>query len=150
MAVAAFVLQNRARGGRAWLPSRVAWIAVGVGALVQSLMYAFILGGYPAAAAAYDASPALFAALQGAATFLFYLGNAAVYLGLGGVFLAETSSGGVLPRWVAILGAAACFVVAIFSAGLLAGVGEMMFAAPGALLGFLLTIHLGLSIWKHG
>lgn len=148
MAVAGFTLQIRPSSGPSWLPPRVAWLFVGVGAVVQALMYSFMLGGYPAAATGYEEAPALFVALRGAATFLFYLGNAAVYFGLSGAFLAETSPGGVVARWVALSGAVVCFVVGALIIGLLVGVGEMMFAAPGALLGFVLTIYLGVSIWR--
>jgi hypothetical protein len=150
MAVTGFVLRDRVPSGAAWLPSRVAWTAVGVGAVIQSLMYAFMLGGYPAAAEGYETSPALFEGLQGAATFLFYLGNLAVYFGLGGVFLAEASPNGLLPRWVALLSAVTCFAVAALLLGLLAGVGKMMYAAPGALIGFMAAIYLGFSIHKRG
>lgn len=150
MAVAGFALRDRAPSGPAWLPSRVAWVAVGVGAMMQSLMYAFMLGGYPAAAAGYEASPALLEIMQGAATFLFYLGNATLAFGLGGVFLAEASPNGLLPKWLAFLSATICFVDVALLIGLLAGVGEMMYAAPGAMLGFLVAIYLGFSIHKRG
>lgn len=150
MAVSALVLAGRAPSGPAWLPSRAAWTAVGVGAVVQSPMYALMLGGYPAAAGGYQASPVLFELVQGAATFLFYLGNAAVYFGLGGAFLAEVTAGGLLPRWLALCGAIVCLAVAALLVGLLSGVGTMLFAAPGALAGFVLAAWLGVLIFRQG
>ncbi len=153
MAVAGFVLQHRTSSGSKWFPSRVAWVTVGIGAVVQSLMYAFVLGGYPAAAQGYEAFPVLLDALNEAAIFLFSLGNAVVYFGLGGAFLAEASPGGVISRWVARFGAVVCFVNTALMVGLLAGMVEMgalMVAAPAPLLGFVITIYLGWSIWRHG
>lgn len=150
LAIGAFALQRRTVPGAKWFPARVAWSAVGIGALLQAVMYAFMLGGYPEATAEPEGSLGLYAVMRGGATFLFYLGNAALYFGLGGVFFSETSPAGLLPRWLAYVGAAFAFVTALLMIGLIAGVGDMLLAAPGAMVGFLLAAYLGILIWRRG
>jgi hypothetical protein len=68
IAAAAFVLLHHVSAVKTWLPPRVAWALVGVGTMLLSLMYAFMLGGFPAAAAA--SKEGLFDVLNSIATFL--------------------------------------------------------------------------------
>jgi hypothetical protein len=123
-----------------------------MGALTLALMCAVMLGGYPAAAAAFEAVPALFEMLNEVAISLFALGSVVLYLGLGGAFVAEGASDGVLARWVARIGAAACCGMSVLSVLLLMGTlsyGELLLGIPLALLGFALTTYLGGVIYAY-
>jgi len=124
----------------------VAWATVSVGAVLLALMYSIMLGGYPAAAS--SEALALFDALNGIATFLFHVGNVVVGFGLAGAFLTEAAPEGVVPRWIALIGATLFLISAIAALGLLAGVGSLENVAPLALVGFLLAAYLGFSIWR--
>jgi hypothetical protein len=123
-----------------------AWTAVGVGAVLLSLMYPIMLGGYPAAADAGDAL--LFEALNSIATFQFELGNSVMFLGLAGVFLAERRPAGALPPWLGSVGALVGLLAG--GVGLLAVSGvEFVSAETGApfgLLAFLLAAWLGYAL----
>jgi hypothetical protein len=152
LGLAGFVLSRRAPAGPWWLPARASWIAAAMGALTLALMCAVMLGGYPAAAAAFEAVPALFEMLNEVAISLFALGNVVLYLGLGGAFVAEGASDGVLARWVARIGAAACCGMSVLSVLLLMGTlsyGELLLGIPLALLGFALTTYLGGAIYAY-
>lgn len=149
IAIAAFGLQHRTSPQRVGLPPQVAWATVGVGALLLAMMYPFMLGGYPDALAVFDETPGLIAVLNSIATFLFHLGNAVLSLGLAGVFITEATAPGVLPRWLALTGAALCLLGTGAAIGLLAGIGSMAAAAPGGVVGFLLTAYLGTAIWRR-
>lgn len=148
IAVAGFVLHGRGmRVGSAWL-SGVAWTTVGVGALLLSLMYAVMLGGYPSAAAAFATEPGLFAALNGIATFLFDFGSAVLFLGLAGAFAAESGSPEVLPAGVAKAGAMLSLLSALVAVGMLADVAALSAAAPLGLAMYLLAAYHGFALWR--
>ena len=144
VAIGGFSLAVRASHERSSRNSAAsAWTAVGVGAVLLSLMYPIMLGGYPAAADAGGAR--LFEALNSIATFQFELGNTVIFLGLTGVFLAERRPAGVLPPWLGSVGA----LVGLLAGGLgllaLSGV-EFVPAEAGAplgLLAFFLAAWLG-------
>jgi hypothetical protein len=150
LAVAGFTLQRRARPGSCWLPASVAWVFVGVGSVIQSLMYAFMIGGYPASAAVAADIPALVDSFRGAATFLFGLGNAVFFGGLAGVLLAEAGPGGVIPRRQALVAGAICAFQSVLFVGILVGLLGMMAAGPGGLLAMLALAWLGAAIWRRG
>jgi hypothetical protein len=117
------VLQRRRQTGLFWLPASVAWIAVGVGASILTAMYAFTLGSYPPALAAFDEQPGIFATLRGGVRGLFHIGMAAMFFGLVGAFLGETSaSDSVLPRWVAFVGATVTLLATIRWIAMFAGI----------------------------
>lgn len=152
MGLAAFVLQRRRPTGLTWLPASAAWNAVGIGAVILTVMYAFTLGSYPPALAALQEQPAIFEALRGGMLSLFYIGMAAMFLGLAGAFLAEmTARESVLPKWVAFIGAAVTALTTIrwlaMFAGIIGGLGPA--SAPLGLVAFLLVGVLGLSIWRR-
>ncbi len=71
IAVAAFTLPNRRETSRSLIPPRVAWLAVGIGAMLLATMYGFILGSYPPALAAFQQNPTVFASLRGGQQFFF-------------------------------------------------------------------------------
>lgn len=150
LGVAGFTLQRRERAGPGWLPGSAAWVILGVGALIQSIMYAFMLGGYPAAAGAAGQVPALLEAFNGAAMFLFGLGNMVVFLGQAGVLLSEARPGGVIARPVALAGGVVCLIEVLLFAGVLLGVVGMMAAGPGALLATIVMVYLGIAIAQRG
>ncbi len=150
IAIAGFVLHNRQSTARSSLSPGLAWTTVGVGAMLLSLMYAFMLGGYRGAATAYDTEPGLFAALNGIATFLFNVGNAIVFLGFAGAFATEATSTGVVSRGLASAGVAFCLLSALVALGMLMGIGVLSAAAPLGLVVFLLTSYLGFALWRRG
>lgn len=123
-----------------------AWTAVGVGAVLLSLMYPVMLGGYPAAADTGDTL--LFETLNSIATFQFELGNTVIFLGLAGVFLAERRPAGVLPSWLGSVGA----LVSLLAGGIgLLAVSGVEFVpaeagAPLGLLAFLLAAWMGYAL----
>ena len=149
IAIAGLILHDRHPTGRSWLSARVAWSTVGVGAVLLSLMYVFMLGGYPSAVAAFDAEPGLFGVLHGIAAFLFNVGNAVVFLGLAGAFATEAQSVGVLPKAIAAAGVALCLLSAIVAFGMLMGMVALSAAAPLGMVVFLLTTYLGCAIWRQ-
>jgi hypothetical protein len=148
IAVAGFVLLNRAPAVHTRIHPRVAWATVGVGSMLLSLMYAFMLGGFPAAAAASNAG--LFDVLNRIATFLFQVGNAVVFLGLAGAFASEAAPGGVITRGLALGGVAACLLGVVTALAMLAGMNAMAVAAPIGLIGFLITAYLGSALRRNG
>jgi hypothetical protein len=150
IAIAGVVLHNRQSTFRSWLSPRLAWTTVGVGGVLLSLMYAFMLGGYPNAATVFDTEPGLFAVLNGIATFLFNVGNAVVFLGFAGAFATEVAPAGVLPKGLAAAGVAFCLLGSVVALGMLMGIGALSAAAPLGLLVFMLTAYLGFAIWRRG
>jgi hypothetical protein len=149
--LAAFALQRRRPTGFPLLPASVAWIAVGVGASILTVMYAFTLGSYPPALAAFQEQAAVFAALRGGMASLFYIGMAVMFFGLAGAFVAEMSAAKrILPRWVAFVGAAVTVLVTIRWVAMFAGIlgGLTAASAPLGLVAFLLTGVFGLSILR--
>lgn len=122
----------------------VAWSAVGLGGALLALMYALCLGGYPPALAAFDAEPAAFATLRGAATTLFHVGCGVLFAGLAGAFFRH---GGLRP-WVALTGTGVCGLAALQAVGLLAGLDALAVATPFAIVAFLLAAVLGIAQWR--
>lgn len=147
VAVAGFVLRDRALEHRTSALPRVAWSAVGVGAVLLCMTYPLMLGGYPAAAS--DAGVALFDTLNSIATLQFYVGNVVVGAGFAAAFLTEAAPGGALPTWLARVGSVLFLVWTLAAIGLIAGVNAMAAAAPLGLIGFLLTAYLGFSLWRE-
>jgi hypothetical protein len=148
ISIAGFILQHREVASRSVMAGRAAWTAVGVGAVILSLMYAVMLGGYPSAAARFDDEPGLFAALNGIATLLFNVGNGVVFLGLAGAFAAERGSAGVVSRSLGTAGILLGLLSALTAFGMLMGIGSLSAAAPLGLIAFLLTTYLGFAIWR--
>lgn len=149
VAIAGFVLHQRKASAGSLISPRVSWVTVGVGAIFLSLMYAFMLGGYPSAAAAFNDEPGLFAAVNGVATFLFNLGNTVVFLGLAGAFAAESSSSQVVSTSVGKMGVVVCLLSAVVALGMLLGLNALSAAAPLGLVVFLLTGYFGFQIWRQ-
>lgn len=149
IAVAGFVLQHRTPPGRTRIPPDFAWATVGVGALLLSLMYPLMLGGYPSVLSAFHEEPALFALINGIATFIFNAGNAVLFIGFAGAFVAETRPAGVVPRGIAFAGAALCLFSSVVAFGMLIGIVAMAAAAPLGLAAFGLNAFLGFAIWRE-
>ena len=148
MGLAGSVLRTR-RARSAGAAGRLAWSAVGLGAIVLAIMNAFIAGSYGIAAAAFPREPGLLAALQGGATVWFYAGSSVLLAGLAMVFAIEGSAPDrVVPKPVAWLGALVAGVGALDAAALLAGIGSLMLAGVSALLGYPLAAVLGVALWR--
>jgi hypothetical protein len=145
--LAALVLQRRRQAGPPWLPGSVAWIAVGVGASILTAQYAFTVGSYPPALAVFQEQPAIFAALRGGMRNLFYIGMAAMFFGLSGAFLAEASgTDSVVPKWVALIGAAVTLLATIRWIAMFAGIIGGL-SPPLGLAAFLWRVFW---VWRFG
>lgn len=146
LAISGLALQSRQRS--TVVPTGWFWTAFGVGAAVNLVMYGYTLGVYPEAAAAVQGHPALLQAARDASYFHFFLANALMMLGLAGVYLGEAlSDERVLPRWLALTGAAisaAALLGAI--AGLIVGISVMGIVGPVALVSTLINVVFGLRI----
>jgi hypothetical protein len=149
IAIAGFVLHHRPASSRSFASPGLAWVTVGVGAVILSFMYAFMLGGYPSAAGAFNGEPGLFAALNGIATFLFNLGNCVVFLGLAVAYAAESGSDGAVSSTVGIAGIVLCLLSGAVAFGMLMGIDALSAAASLGLLVFLLTAYFGVRIWRQ-
>ena len=148
MSLSALVLQRRHRTGLPWLPSSVAWNAVALGAAILTAMYAFTLGCYPPALSAFHEQPGIFAALRGGVRSMFHVGMATMFFGLAGAFIGETAAKDrVIPRWVALVGAAVTLLATMRWIAMFAGIIEGLSPLLG-LTAFLLAGVLGLSIWR--
>lgn len=148
LSVAALVRipEQRLAAGR--LPVSLGWSAVAAASLLQTAMYAFMLGGYPASAAVATEQPAIFAAMNDAAVFLFDLSNAGLLAGLAVVFFAEGTDGGVLPPTVARVMGGALVIAFFLFVGYAAGALSLAAVAPFALATQLLIAWLGLRLWR--
>jgi hypothetical protein len=150
LAVAGFGLARREAASP--VPAPLGWTALGVGATVNAVMYAFTLGAYPVAAPVVDAQPALMDAANESAVVLFLLGNLAMNAGLAVAFAGEaTSARRVIPRALAALGAALALIVAMLAAaGFQLGMDAMKLGAPLAGLVLLIAAIFGWRIAAKG
>lgn len=149
LAIAGFALQDRSYHAGRGIPGAIGWIAFATGALINAGMYALVLGAYEPAAQATD-TPELFASLQGAATILFLLGNALMYLGLAIAMAAEMRARTpALSPIVAAIGAASCALSALLSAALIADLGSLPIVAPFALAGFAFATWFGFRLSRQ-
>lgn len=148
--LAASLLQHRRQSDAQWLPANAAWIAVAVGASILTVMYAITLGSYPPALAAFPEQPAVFASLSGGMRSAFYIGMAAMFLGLTGAFVAEAlATDTVLPRWLAFVGTAVHLLATIRWIAMFEGFIRQP-SPPLGVTAFLLAGAFGLSICRRG
>lgn len=146
MATGAMVLMGKTdRGWAAW-PRQAAWAAVAAGALLQMVMYAFMLGGYVAAIPAAQEAPALLDAMNRAARVLFNISNAAVLFGFGAAFVSEAIDGDVLSRGVGWTGGAICWAGMGLLLLVVAGHLSLVAAAPFALIAHGFMAYFGFRL----
>lgn len=151
LAIAAVTLLSQTRDDDG--PEAMAWSAVAVGAIVYVGMYGVMLGTYPLAAAAADASPAVLASAIGSAIALFFLSNVAFNAGFAALFFAQVRKDTpLLPRWAAWAGAMLSLLGCLASlAGLVpapevARVADFDAFAVIAIVHFVLVAWLGIGI----
>ncbi len=143
-ALAAFLLQRRPQASAYWLPASVAWTVVGVGSVLVAVSYGLTLGGYPAALAAFQEQPALFATLRGCVLFLHAVGSVLQLLGLIGALVTEFRwRGRSLPDRLVHVGAGAGLLAAA------AATGGLVPGEYGAAALFLAAVLLGAAIWMR-
>jgi hypothetical protein len=144
MGVAALLLQRRRQASARWLPAGVAWTVLGVGSVLVAVSYGLTLGGYPAALAAFENQPALFATLRGCVLFLHAVGSILQLLGVLGALVTEVRwRGRALPDRLLQSGAGVALLGAVGAAtGLIPGV----YGATGL---FLAAVLLGAAIWMR-
>jgi hypothetical protein len=143
MAVGAMVLAGKTYLGWALWPRQAAWAAVAAGAILQVVMYAFMLGGYAAAIPAAPEVPALLDAMNRSAVVLFNISNAAILLGFGAAFLSEAMDGEVLSRGVGWAGGLICWAGMGLLLLVVAGHLSLVAAAPFALVAHLFMVYFG-------
>jgi hypothetical protein len=146
MAVASLVLVTELKGGMSWFPRRAAWSSIGVGAVLQVAMYAFMLGGYPQSMLVAESNPALLETMNEAALFLFYTSNATILMGFGAAFGAEATSALTVSRRVGWLGSFVCFGGMLLILGVAGGRISIVAAAPFALVAHGMMIYLGVGL----
>lgn len=149
MAVAGFLLVHRNSEAKTWLTPQAAWSVTGVGGILLFMMYPVMLAGYPEALKYFSSEPGLMAVLHRVATFIFYVANLVLFVGLAGGFHLEQEPDGVLPNWFARLGVAICLIGALGFCAMIAGANIMNLFAPIGLLIFVLASFLGIAIWRE-
>jgi hypothetical protein len=144
MGVAALLLLRRRQASARWLPAGVVWAVLGVGSVLVAVGYGLTLGGYPAALAAFENQPALFATLRGSVLFLFAVGSILQLLGVLGALVTEVRwRGRALPDRLLQSGVGVGLLGAVGAAtGLIPGV----YGATGL---FLAAVLLGAAIWMR-
>jgi hypothetical protein len=146
MTVSSLVLVTEQKGGLPWFPRRAAWSLIGVGAVLQVAMYAFMLGGYPKSMLVAESNPGLLATMNEAALFLFFTSNAAILTGFGAAFGAEVTSELTVSRRVGWVGSFVCFGGALLILGVAGGRVSIVAAAPFALVAHGMMIYLGVGL----
>jgi hypothetical protein len=148
MAVSALVLVSESEGGVRWLPRRAAWAAIAVGAILQTAMYAFMLGGYQAAVEVADSMPALLQTFNDAAHFLFNASNAAILIGFGGAYASEAGSEVILSRRLGWIGSSVCFAGFVLLLAVAAQIISLVAVIPFALGAHVLMAYLGVRLYR--
>lgn len=149
MAFGGFGLVERSAAGARPALAASGWRLVGIGATVMLLMFPFMLGGYPPAAAAAPENITPFAMLQNSMMLLFYFSNFVVFLGLGLAFIGEEKPAAVLRRWFAITGGVLSLYSGAVFLGLVFSFGSLAMAGPTSLLAYLLTALLGIQVARY-
>lgn len=148
LAVSGLTLMRQASGGTRWLPQSVAWSFVMIGAVLQAVVYAFMLGGSPAAVGVVESDPALLQALTGAAALLVRIGMGAVFVGIGGVLVTGAEAVERIPTRVGRVSGMACFGGAVILLAGAMGMVPSLVVAPVALVARALTAYLGIQIFR--
>ncbi len=143
-ALAAFLLQRRPQASARWLPAGVAWTVVGVGSVLVAVSYGLTLGGYPAALAAFQDQPALFATLRGCVLFLHAVGSVLQLLGVLGALVTEVHWKGRAPADRLLQVGAGVGLL-----GAMAAAGGFIPGVYGASALFLAAVLLGAAIWMR-
>lgn len=144
--LAGFALQHRRSYSSHAAAERIAWPAVTAGAVMLILMYPIMLGGFPTTNTTSDL--AVFVALNNISKFLFNSGNALISFGLSLAFLAEEKPEGALPKWCSRTASGLLLIIALAGIGLLLGIGNLLALAPLGIVGYVLTIILGYTVWR--
>jgi hypothetical protein len=150
LAFGSFILQHQECDQHDKVPPRIAWLTVAIGSIFLFMMYPLMLGGYPEAMGFFENEPGLMAVLNSVAFFIFYVGNAVLFLGLGLAFTLGSTATGGMRSWVTTTGAVLCLVGLVGMIGGLLGVSVMTVLAPFGLIATLLSSYLGYSIWRAG
>ena len=150
LAFGSFILQHQACDQHNKVPPRIAWLTVAIGSIFLFMMYPLMLGGYPEAIGFFENEPGLMAVLNSVAFFIFYVGNAVLFLGLGMAFTLGSTTTGGMRSWVTTTGAVLCLVGLVGMIGGLFGIGAMMVLAPFGVIATILSSYLGYSIWRAG
>lgn len=145
---AGFMLQHQKCNHQNIVPPRSAWLTVSIGSIFLFMMYPLMLAGYPEAIGYFEDEPGLMAVLNSVAFFVFYVGNAVLFLGLGMAFTLGSTSTGGMRSWLTKTGSVLCLVGLVGMIGGLFGIGAMTVLAPFGVMATLLASYLGYSIWR--
>jgi hypothetical protein len=141
IACAAFLLLRRPQARLRSMPASVVWIVMGVGSMILAVQYAFCLGSYPPALAAFADEPAVFAAVRGGVLFMHLIGTILQLLGvLAALTLEFRWEGRGVPDRLVQGGAGITLL------GILAAVGGLIPGEYGSAAIFLAAALLGLAI----
>jgi hypothetical protein len=142
MAVGAFVLQRGPSDASARLQVNFMWIIVAVGSTIVAVSYAFVLGSYPPALAAFGEEPAVFGAIRGGSLRVHAAGSVLQLLGILALLAIKfRMKGKELPDRLVQAGAT------VATAGIVLAAAGLM---PGPLVAaavFLAAAFLGGALW---
>lgn len=150
IAIAGFALIEKPSASHDKAPIHISWISIGVGSILLTTMYAYMIGTFRIAATNLQISPSLLPAMNESAKFIFYLGNLVFHLGFIGIFLNEISDK-FIPSWIAFIGLGLNIIAAAIMLLLLFGIvdfSKLFFAGPLVGLIYIIIAYYGFSIWK--
>jgi len=126
----------------------MSWFLVTLAHIVMIVMYANMLGAYPAAAESFTEAPYLYPMVYDTSVWIFGFSNFLFLAGL--VFIYISSE--VLSKWIKWTGALISALLAMGSLALFfewLTFGHLMMGGPLFLVLFLLNAYLGLKLAKH-
>ena len=132
----------------ATIEKSMSWFLVALAHIVMIVMYANMLGAYPAAAESYAEAPYLYPMVYDTSVWIFGFSNFLFLTGL--VFIYISSE--VLSKWIKWTGALISALLAMGSLALFfewLTFGHLMMGGPLFLVLFLLNAYLGLKLAKH-
>lgn len=124
------------------------WFLIAFAHIVMIIMYANMLGSYPAAAEAYNESPNLFPMINDKAVWIFGFSNLLFLSGLTGIYYKNE----ILSKWLSWTGSIISFAGVIGSFALffeLITFADLNIGGPLILVLYLLNAYLGLKIGKE-
>ncbi len=126
----------------------MSWFLVTLAHIVMIVMYANMLGSYPAAAESFDEAPYLFPMVYDTAVWIFGFSNFLFLTGMAFVYISSE----ILSKWIKWTGTT---ISALWAMGALAlffellTFGDFMIGGPLILILYLLNAYLGLKLAKQ-
>lgn len=144
LALAAFLLVHRDTGSKAGVPASVAWMAVGLGAMVLVGVEGVVATALSPVAAAAATSPALAQAVFGPIGLLAGVGVLGIGAGLLFAFWGEARAAApAIPAVIAYVGVLGALLTIVGGLGFVTGVRELLMGFWGTYLAYLPLVVLG-------